>query len=229
LAAGLAAVGAQLISRSWETHSSCAAGEPLSLCVLAWWFTLLLGIQIKCGVTKEWCVCIGETEHIIPFLNRLRAVLGRVALPEVSFGTIRITASNDTKEAMLGVSSQKVIDCSTSSAARQCRLARGLNDTPKIVALVIVIRAVGIRWGMIAVAWAWPWVDSSALAGSDHDEQEITPLNHGQGFTANLVTAVLVIFGESPGLAGFDYALAVGLSSALARTRQANPRGCREY
>jgi PiT family inorganic phosphate transporter len=71
--------------------------------------------------------------------------------------------------------------------------ARGLNDTPKMAALLLVAPIVDIRWGIFAVAV------SMALGGLLDAERvaetlgkKITEMNPGQGFAASLVTAGLV-------------------------------------
>jgi PiT family inorganic phosphate transporter len=71
--------------------------------------------------------------------------------------------------------------------------ARGLNDTPKITALLLVIPNLDIRWGFAAVAV------TIALGGLLDAEnvaetlgKKITGMNPGEGFAASLATAGLV-------------------------------------
>ena len=71
--------------------------------------------------------------------------------------------------------------------------ARGLNDTPKIAALLLVAQALDIRWGLLAVAV------TMAVGGllnarrvAETMAKKITGMNPGQGFAANIATAVLV-------------------------------------
>lgn len=71
--------------------------------------------------------------------------------------------------------------------------ARGLNDTPKIAALLLVVPALDVRWGFLAVAAC------IALGGLLDAEKvaetlgkKVTDMNPGQGFAASLVTAGLV-------------------------------------
>jgi PiT family inorganic phosphate transporter len=127
---------------------------------------------------------------------------------------------------MLGVSTQKLLDVFHFISAGSVSFARGLNDTPKIVALVLVIKAVGIRWGMIAVAAGMAvggLINARKVAITM--SKKITPLNHGQGFTANLVTAALVIFASRWGLPVSTTHVSVGSLFGIGLvTRQANPR-----
>lgn len=79
--------------------------------------------------------------------------------------------------------------------------ARGLNDTPKIVALLLTASALDVRVniGLIALAMA--------LGGLLHARRiaetmanKITPLSPGQGTLANIVTSLLVIFASKFGV-----------------------------
>jgi len=93
----------------------------------------------------------------------------------------------------IGISAQKLLDFFHFISAGIVSFARGLNDTPKIVGLLVVINALDIKFGMIAVAIAM------AIGGllnakkvGELMSKKITPMNSGQGFTANLVTGLLV-------------------------------------
>jgi PiT family inorganic phosphate transporter len=189
-------------------------------------YVLARALRVKCGVTKEWCVCIGETQQIIP-IPQPASVLSaaQIALPDISFGTTEQCVQRYSGR-MLGVSTQKILDCFHFISAGSVCFARGLNDTPKIVALALVIKAVGIRWGMIAVALAMAvggLINARKVAITM--SKKITPLNHGQGFTANLVTAVLVIFASGWGVPVSTTHVSVGSLFGIGLiTRQANPR-----
>jgi inorganic phosphate transporter, PiT family len=85
--------------------------------------------------------------------------------------------------------------------------ARGLNDTPKIAALVLVTAALStgtrlgstmafgvVALGMVAGSWMAGKKVTKMLA------EKVTPMNHREGFIANLVTAGLVGPGAAFGL-----------------------------
>lgn len=86
--------------------------------------------------------------------------------------------------------------------------ARGLNDTPKIVALMLVIQALDVRLGMLAVALAM-------AAGGLLMSRKIAVMNDGQSFTANLVTGVLVIAASRFGLPASTTHVCVGAITGL--------------
>lgn len=71
--------------------------------------------------------------------------------------------------------------------------ARGLNDTPKMVALLLVVPGFDIRWGFAAIAVtiaAGGLLDAKRVA--ETLGKRITAMDPGQGFAASLVTAGLV-------------------------------------
>jgi PiT family inorganic phosphate transporter len=91
----------------------------------------------------------------------------------------------------LGITSQKLLDTLHFSSAGIVSFARGLNDTPKIVGLLIIIDAIDIKWGMIAVAvtMAVGRLLNAKKVGVIMSKK-ITPMKHGQGFTANIITGL---------------------------------------
>jgi PiT family inorganic phosphate transporter len=189
-------------------------------------YFLTHSLRVKCGVTKEWCVCIGETVQIIPIPQPTSMLSSaQIALPEISIGTTEQCVQRY-RGRMLGVNTQVLLDFFHFISAGSVCFARGLNDTPKIMALLLVIKAIGIRWGMIVVAVgmaAGGLMNARKVAITM--SRKITPLNHGQGFTANLVTAVLVIFASRWGLPVSTTHVSVGSVFGIGLiTRQANPR-----
>lgn len=79
--------------------------------------------------------------------------------------------------------------------------ARGLNDTPKIAALLMVVTAVDIRWGLVLVGVAMAvggLMNAHRVAMTM--SRKITGMNPGEGFAANLATALLVTSASFHGL-----------------------------
>ncbi|MBE9199823.1 MULTISPECIES: inorganic phosphate transporter [unclassified Nodularia (in: cyanobacteria)] len=79
--------------------------------------------------------------------------------------------------------------------------SRGLNDTPKIVSLILIIDYFSVQGGMLTIAMAMGLgglLNSQKIAQTM--SQKITPMNHTQGLSANLVTGVLVIASSYFGL-----------------------------
>ena len=79
--------------------------------------------------------------------------------------------------------------------------ARGLNDTPKLVALGMAVSVLDFAWSIVLVAIFM------AFGGLIHSKkiaetvgQRITAMDPDHGFFANLVTSFLVIFDSKWGL-----------------------------
>ena len=97
--------------------------------------------------------------------------------------------------------SQRAMDASHFLSAGVVSFARGLNDTPKIAAMLLAIPALDTRRGSIAIAAAM------AIGGllnakkvAETMSLKITLMDHKQGFAANLATGVLVILASRYGL-----------------------------
>jgi PiT family inorganic phosphate transporter len=93
----------------------------------------------------------------------------------------------------LGFNAQKLLDVFHFISAGIVSFARGLNDTPKIVGLLVVINTLDVKFSMamLAIAMAVGGVLNAKKVG-EMMSKKITPMNSGQGFTANLVTGLLV-------------------------------------
>jgi PiT family inorganic phosphate transporter len=97
---------------------------------------------------------------------------------------------------VVGVSAQHVVDGLHLGSGMALGFARGLNDTPKIMALLVAAAWSGLspRAALIMIAGVM------ALGGLLHSRRiaetlgrRITEMNHGQGFVANIVASSLVI------------------------------------
>jgi PiT family inorganic phosphate transporter len=101
----------------------------------------------------------------------------------------------------LGVGTQQIMDVAHFLSAGTVSFARGLNDTPKIVTLLLLWKALDIRWGFVAVALTMAFGGLfNARKVAETMSKKITTMNHGQGFTANLTTAILVVLASLYGL-----------------------------
>jgi inorganic phosphate transporter, PiT family len=164
-------------------------------------YTLARGIRIRLGVTKEWCLCVGQSEQLIPISDPSSVLsFSRVPLPDLNLAT-QENCTQRYQGRLVGINVQKALDVAHFISAGSMSFARGLNDTPKIVALLLVIESLGLRLGMLAVALGMAvggLLNARKVAITM--SQKITRLNHGQGFISNLVTSILVIFASRLGL-----------------------------
>lgn len=125
-------------------------------------------------------------------------------IPEVFVGnekSCETKALENYEGRILGINVQSALDCLHFLSAGAVSFARGLNDTPKIVALLVSSGALGLTWntGLVAVAMAAGGI-LGARKVAETVSHKITSMNHGQGFAANLVTSMLVIFASRWGL-----------------------------
>ena len=187
-------------------------------------YTVFRTIRLRLGITKEWCVCLGEKERVIPIYEPGSTLAMRsVSTLDLSVGDEE-TCTQRYNGRILGVNVQNLLDYAHFVSAGIVSFARGLNDTPKIVALLLVINAFGIKWGMLAVAIgmaAGGLINARKVAQTI--SKKITPMNHGQGFTANIVTGFLVIVASRLGVPVSTTHVSVGSIFGIGTiTRQAN-------
>lgn len=158
----------------------------------------------RSGITKESCVCITEqTPVVIAFgvKQPSQAIVTGTSTSTLKMqtGTIQ-SCSEQYNGTIIGVSAQKVLDTSHYISAGAVSFARGLNDTPKMMGLLLLIQALDVRIGaiVIVIAMAVGGLLNAKKVGETMSKK-ITEMNHGQGFTANLITALLVTTASSNG------------------------------
>lgn len=165
-------------------------------------YLLFRKLRVAMGVTKETCICVGsEKIPVLKTANRNEFLTMESESPT----TVNLMDEKECIEMykgnFIGINSQKMLDFVHYLSAGIVSFARGLNDTPKIVGLLIVINALDIKWGMIAVAMAMAVGGLlNAKKVGEMMSKKITPMNSGQGFTANLVTGLLVTTASVHGL-----------------------------
>ncbi|HKP92386.1 MAG TPA: inorganic phosphate transporter [Chthoniobacterales bacterium] len=189
-------------------------------------YFIFRGLRLICGVKKEFCICIGSEERVVavPQPNSI------LALRATSVTTLTVDEQENCREryagSMLGLTAQQVMDGAHFLSAGVVSFARGLNDTPKIVAILLLLKWMDVRWGFFAVAV------TMAVGGllnarriAETMSHKITAMNHGQGFSANLTTGILVILASFFGLPVSTTHVSVGALFGIGVvTGQANPR-----
>ena len=167
----------------------------------ALFYTVLRGLRRALGVKKESCLCVGA-EAAGSAVPSPGGALTAVSLPHIS-ATSGTTAECSERYAgrMLGISAAGAVDALHFLSAGAVGFARGLNDTPKIAALLLVAGGLQISWGIIAVAVAMALGGLLQSARVAHTmARKLTGMNPGQGCSANLATAVLVSTANWTGL-----------------------------
>jgi inorganic phosphate transporter, PiT family len=225
-----------------------AAGRDLNLSVLggAFFLPLLLSPLVAVGLTiaayqllrgasARWrarensCVCIGQEPVAAPHAVFATPFAGAVLQP-ASRLTINVGSAAECAQRypgrVWGVSVQRLLNSAHVASAGVLSFARGLNDTPKIVALMLVVQALDIRLGMLAVAIAMAaggLLNAQKVAHTM--SRKIASMSDGQAFTANLVTGVLVIAASRFGLPVSTTHVSVGAISGLGIVNSSVNRG----
>lgn len=185
-------------------------------------------LRLRLGITKEWCVCVGEEQQVIAMPQPSSVLAFQAGPPSftASIGT-RGDCAQRYSGRFLGLGSQQAINAAHFLSAGVVSFARGLNDTPKMAALLLVLPAFGMHWSMLAVGSA---IAVGGLLGAHRVAEtmshKITSMNPGQGFSANLTTGFLVISASAFGLPVSTTHVSVGslFGIGLTGSRQANFR-----
>ncbi|MCP3906134.1 MAG: inorganic phosphate transporter, partial [Planctomycetes bacterium] len=190
-------------------------------------YLVFRGIRLRLGVTRRSCVCVNAPEPetaSAPVSASVAAPVSASAsvsapasasVPASASAPIRIRTGHqpDCKAGLhgkvVGIDAQRTLDVSHLVTAGAVSFARGLNDTPKVAAIMLAAAAVAAAQGAIfeAPAALLACGVGIALGGllaaqrvANTMSTRITDMNDGQAFTANLVTAVLVIFASRLGV-----------------------------
>ncbi|MBL4755804.1 MAG: anion permease [Flavobacteriales bacterium] len=157
-------------------------------------YLLLKKLRTASGITKETRIGVRDEFKLIPQMSNVEHSVAMEAVTQKTINAAHEEVYGEVYQGrFMGVNAQKLLDFAHYASAGVVSFARGLNDTPKIAGLLIVINALDIKWGMVAVAVAM------ALGGilnarkvGETVSNKITAMNDGQGFTANLITGLLV-------------------------------------
>jgi len=158
-------------------------------------------IRVRLGVEKELCLCLdGGLEPVV--MQPDGVVVLKSSGLTVHVGELKACVERY-RGVLLGIDCQWLLDRLHYLSAGLVSFARGLNDTPKIVALLIAARPLHLPpfAGLMAVGVAMAiggLVNARRVAITM--SERITSMNHGQGFTANLVTSLLVTAASRLGL-----------------------------
>ena len=226
---GLVAAGAQVNFAALGKHfvTPLVLGPVLAIGLGAALYLALRFVRLRFGLTKEWCACVGVEQRVVAMPQPASLFARPATLTEIT-ATIGEVESCTERYAgsFLGVRAQGLMDALHFLSAGVVSFARGLNDTPKIAAMLLLLHALDIRWGFAAIA-AMMAVGGllSARKVAETMSKKITAMNHGQGFSANFATGVLVILASVYGLPVSTTHVSVGALFGIGLTTgSANPR-----
>lgn len=202
LGGGLAAAGGQLGFQTLSTgfFLPLLISPVIALALATLCYPLFCRTIAYAGLTNENCICVGN--EMVPIFVTPDGMMFTETTPG-----LRVIVDNPEACArqlagtVFGIEAKKLLDFGHFLSAGSVSFARGLNDTPKLVALSLAVSALDMAWSVVLVALAM------ASGGLVHSRKiaetvgkRITPMDSDQGFVANLVTSFLVIVASKWGV-----------------------------
>jgi len=201
--AGVATVGSVNLARLGQAFFLPLAVSPfVSVALTAAVYPLLREVRTRVGIERQMCLCVeGLAPQPISVRPDGTAVLQRTG---VTLAVGQLSHCVERYHGLVfGFDAQWILDRLHYLSAGAVSFARGLNDTPKIVALLVAAQALGLSLSTslfaVGVAMGVGGLLNARKVALTMS-QRITSMNHGQGFTANLVTALLVTMASRFGL-----------------------------
>lgn len=201
--AGWVAAGSQLhLDKLGQMFVLPLAVSPLlALSIASGVYPVARFARERLGVAKELCLCVGPAREPVVMQPNGTAVLQSTGVA-LSVGELK-TCVEQYRGVLFGFDCQRLLDAFHYVSAGAVSFARGLNDAPKIVALLVAAQALSLSLPLcltlVAVAMAIGSLVSARRVAHTMSER-ITSMTRGQGFTANLVTSFLVIAASRLGL-----------------------------
>ncbi len=168
----------------------------------------------RLGITPQSCVCVGGQQIAECPVHRAWAPAGPapetiaalpVALESRAMMTVSLGSAPDCEEDFVSphaaVTGERAIYWGHIASASAVAFARGLNDTPKILGIVVGTTLFSPLGGSLAIA-AFMAMGGvlAARRVADTLATKITPISTGQGLMGNLTTSLLVIGASRFGL-----------------------------
>lgn len=159
-------------------------------------------LRRRWGIEPETCICIeGETVAVVPGARSIAQALAMTSIDMPSVHVELATCRVRYRGTIFGFSARIGLDAAHFLSAGAASFARGLNDTPKIAALLLAGQAVAPGLSLLAVGGAMALGGLISARRVAHTMSHgITDMNPGQGFVANAVTSGLVIIASRLGV-----------------------------
>ncbi len=172
----------------------------LALCITAAVYPLLRSTRRRLGVSADTCLCVGdEIVEVVPVGHGVAAMQRASELsPQVGD---TVTCRQRYQGQVLGLEAGAVLDWLHYGSAGIVSFARGVNDTPKIAALLLLSPHLSGTFSTLLVGFVI--AIGGILSGrrvANTMSLRITSMNHGQAFVANLMTGLIVITASRLGM-----------------------------
>jgi len=176
------------------------ASPVISVALAAIGYPLLSRAIAFAGLTKGTCICVGK--EMVPVMTTPDGIMFTESTPSLRVIVDRESVcAQRLSGTLFGVNGRSVFDAFHFISAGAVSFARGLNDTPKLVALGLAVSVLDVAWSIALVAIFM------AIGGLIHSKkiaetvgQRITAMDPDQAFCGNLVTSFLVIFASKWGM-----------------------------
>ncbi|HIF01933.1 MAG TPA: inorganic phosphate transporter [Nitrospinaceae bacterium] len=182
------------------------AGPILSIVLTYIVYLLFKRLRANLNIQQETCLCIGEKviataqSHTMTksdFINNFSTSIG---LPEPLVASKAYCRSSYSGQ-FAGISARQFLDGLHYLSSGLVCFSRGLNDTPKIVALLLISSRFDLNVSILAVGIAM------LTGGLIHSKRiavtmgkKVTEMNPGQAFTANFITGIIVLGASKIGM-----------------------------
>jgi len=172
------------------------------------------------------CACLVVTEPGVQ-PDPGGTLLQRAAMPSV---VITSRAACERLDAPINASVSRILDRLHVLSAMSICFARGVNDTPKLVAVFLSAHLLGVRLSVTLTAAVMAFGGLVfARKVAETMSRRVTRLDHREGLTANIVTSLLVLFASKLGLPVSTTHVAVGAIAGVGASAQSlNARALRD-
>jgi inorganic phosphate transporter, PiT family len=176
----------------------------LAIMACAVLYPCLRFMRRRLGIEKETCVCMGtETLAVLPATlprGSTMTLATTQTLPTLTVGT-EASCQERYTGTLFGLSARTSLDALHFLSAGMVSFARGLNDTPKIGAMLLVGGTLSPFAALVGVALVMAVGGLlNAKRVAETMSHRVSAMNPGQGFTANLVTSTILILASNLGL-----------------------------
>jgi PiT family inorganic phosphate transporter len=158
------------------------------------------------NITRETCICVAPAPPSLIAAPTPASPV--IALPAVAFASPVTTGTWEQCNHsagygghVFGMRAQGLVDALHRMSALALCFARGLNDTPKIFALLFAANLLRVELSLALIAFAMAlggYMNARKVA--EKMSKEITTMNEGQALMANLVASSYVILASKFGL-----------------------------
>jgi PiT family inorganic phosphate transporter len=191
--------GINWVKLSGKFFMPLIAGPLISVALAFLIYPLFRKLRKKLGIEKETCLCVGKKiVATAPVCMASKAEFlsnysHAISVPEAIIGDQAYCRSSYSGK-IISISTSSLLDVLHYFSSGLVCFARGLNDTPKIAALLLIGSHFSLEVSILSVGIAM------LIGGIIHSKRiantmgnRITEMNPGQAFTANLITGIMVV------------------------------------